>query len=292
MKCDVQLLKKILYLTWSQRNRKVSDETHQETRHHATNGCCSDVLLLNLLQTFLITWPKNTLSIRAMVTHMYGSEVEWIKPKELEETNSPPSSPGTQGPPESARIRGLTARMYAIVRKVAVAPASSVVNEDPRSWRSKQGGMKIHSGNHFHSTERWPIFQTHLQLEELSNKGIADGIIQVFDELHSILLYCWFREMIVINWLILLIMLFSQHIDAQFMTFNAMRKGMIKRNLLSSSQTNAQPWRKFMSLSWKMKELMKNFGTFGWKCWRRSNNRTFTSMWEGYTASRYHELLI
>lgn len=50
---------------------------------------------------------------------------------------SPPSaSLGVQGPPESARIRGLTARMYAIVRNVAVAPASSVVNVLPRSLRS------------------------------------------------------------------------------------------------------------------------------------------------------------
>ena len=49
--------------------------------------------------------------------------------------NSPPSaSLGMQGPPESARMRGFTARMYAIVRNVAVAPASSVVNVLPRSF--------------------------------------------------------------------------------------------------------------------------------------------------------------
>ena len=32
-----------------------------------------------------------------------------------------------QGPPEVARIRGFTARIYATVKKVAVAPASSFV---------------------------------------------------------------------------------------------------------------------------------------------------------------------
>lgn len=44
------------------------------------------------------------------------------------------SSPKEEhGPPESARIIGFTAKMYAMVRKVATAPLNSVVKLVPRS---------------------------------------------------------------------------------------------------------------------------------------------------------------
>lgn len=44
---------------------------------------------------------------------------------------------GTQGPPDSLRILGFTARMYAIVRKVAVPALNSVLSLDPRSPHAK-----------------------------------------------------------------------------------------------------------------------------------------------------------
>ena len=64
--------------------------------------------------------------------------------REEEIYNSPAGSSGstTHGPPESARMRGLTARIYAMVRNVAVAPASSVENDDPRSLIWKNFPMK------------------------------------------------------------------------------------------------------------------------------------------------------
>lgn len=43
-----------------------------------------------------------------------------------------------QGPPESVRILALTARMYAIVRKVAVPARSSVVKFEFRSASLKR----------------------------------------------------------------------------------------------------------------------------------------------------------
>jgi hypothetical protein len=42
-----------------------------------------------------------------------------------------------QGPPDSLRILGFTARMYAIVRKVAVPALNSVLSLDPRSPHAK-----------------------------------------------------------------------------------------------------------------------------------------------------------
>ena len=47
--------------------------------------------------------------------------------------NGPFKVDASQDPPESAKMRGFTARIYAIVRNVAVAPRNSVVKLLPRS---------------------------------------------------------------------------------------------------------------------------------------------------------------
>jgi hypothetical protein len=59
----------------------------------------------------------------------------------IERWNVPSASSGIQGPPESAKMRGLTAKMYAMVKKVAKAPRNSVVKLDPRASNSKKVPM-------------------------------------------------------------------------------------------------------------------------------------------------------